>query len=211
MRISTLLAGAGALLVLQGLFTAGMLHVERMDGFCTVCHLHMVKQHDMHRPAADMGHLTSRHFEVGVGCADCHREPGALGRVVTLYTLGLSDAINFVAGGYEEPQKLTVHLKNAMCIECHGETLARTGDIDTYHGNKNHNDRQDIRCTSCHVHHRAGDPGFAYLSLPAFESGCASCHEGLFPHARPAQRLEPATGEFSQMRRRLRAKGVIID
>ena len=197
--------------VFQVSFTGALVHLERQDGFCIACHLHEQKDRDMHAPAREIGQLTALHFEKGVGCADCHREPGPLGRVMTLYTLGVRDAASYLFTDFREPERLTTHIKNGTCIECHAETLARDGNPDSYHGTRVHNDRQDIRCTTCHLHHRPGDPEFAFIELTAFEAGCASCHRGLFPDAIPAQRLAPATGELSEMRSRLQEKGVYIE
>lgn len=200
----------GGLLAFQGGFTAGMLHLEQRDGFCVSCHLHQRKHRRMHRPPARVGELAAAHFAGGVGCAACHREPGPLGRVVTLYTLGVRDTVRFLSGDYREPERLAQPLDNALCIECHADAVARSGNVDTYHGNAAHNDRQDIRCTACHLHHEPGDPGYHYLQTAAFERGCASCHRGLFPDREPAQELPPATGERSRMRERLRDRGVRV-
>jgi hypothetical protein len=205
LAVAILLAGAGFL----GAFTAGLLHLERQEGFCVACHLHQAKDGDMRAPPKAVGQLAALHFAKGTGCADCHREPGPFGRAITLYTLGVRDVMSFLLDDYAEPERLTHPLKNALCIECHADTLAGRNNMDTYHGNEHHNARQDIFCTTCHLHHIRGDPGYAYLELSAFESGCVSCHEGLYD-VRPAQRLKPATGALSQTRAILRERGIQV-
>lgn len=195
----------------QAAFTAGMLHLEGRRDFCIACHLHEAKHARMLAPPTQVGELSAVHYAAGIGCAACHREPGPLGRVITLYTLGASDAAAYLFTDFAEPTALSTPLRNALCLECHGQTLRRPANPDSYHGTPPHNDRQDIHCTTCHVHHERGDPTWAYLRLADFEAGCASCHRELFPDVTPAQRLAPATGELSLMRGRLREKGVRID
>jgi len=190
-----------------GIVTGTLLHVESRDGFCVGCHLHMAKNDAMHSAPREVGQLAALHFAKGIGCAECHRAPGRFGRVIALYTLGLRDSARYLFADYHEPRRLAYPLSNALCAECHAETLVRAGTLDTYHGNTRHNARQDIRCTTCHVHHARGDPGYAYLEMRAFEAGCVSCHHGLYDAA-PAQRLAPATGELSETRAALKRRGV---
>ena len=120
--------GLGAWAIRQAAFTGAMLHVERGEAFCVACHLHEVKRREMMRPAGQTGQLSSRHFEEGIGCADCHREPGPLGRVVTLYTLGVRDTVRYLFTDFREPERLTVDLEVLSGVAVFSEVFTFVGE-----------------------------------------------------------------------------------
>lgn len=168
--------------------------LESNNAFCTSCHLdastplHRDIARDFEHPTAST--LASRHAKAVVEgrddatfrCVDCHGGTGFIGRA-RVKLLAAKDAFWYVAGRFEEPQHMSVLLRDDDCSKCHAVHPAASGREDgaePFHALAVHNTNLGVVCVSCHEAHVVGGRAGAYfLRGERVRSECARCHPAL--------------------------------
>jgi len=165
-------------------FAVVLYHKERDDRFCIACHLHEEKfERFLALPTAtDLA--GAHHAGRGpVPCIGCHggADPGMQLRVWGLAAL---DTLRFLAGRYEEPERMRLPLRDAECQQCHDpivrvsleEEAIQEGRGDTYHAIAEHR-TVETACVACHTSHTRGEKRFQFLDRRIVLPLCRSCHE----------------------------------
>lgn len=167
--------------------------LERRNTFCVSCHLtpetplHEAKLAGLRARPPET--LAAAHGAAGVEasggerefrCIDCHGGTGALGRM-RVKALSARDAFWYVAGHFEEPERMRFPLWDSDCRPCHGdlgaEGRAAPGEEPAFHDLAVHNHELGVSCVTCHVaHERDGLEGFHFLHPSRVRAQCASCH-----------------------------------
>lgn len=119
------MGGGVGVLVLAGLFLAGLAVKERDDRFCVACHLHDEKLERL--TAAAAADLASFHHlrDGSVGCIACHGGADPVMRA-KVWTVAAFDTVRFLAGAYAEPTRMRLPLRDAECRGCHTPILKPT-------------------------------------------------------------------------------------
>ncbi|HZK48677.1 MAG TPA: cytochrome c3 family protein, partial [Thermoleophilia bacterium] len=148
--------------------------------FCSSCHMI-----EPYKASWD----TSTHAAVGVGCVDCHFEPGAVG-----YTKGklysFIKLTQFAAGSTEKKPEAGKLVLGAACIQCHD--YVRNPDDPRYptgiivegitFPHQFHVDEANLLCSDCHsgIVHGSALVGAEKPQAAADPSFCNTCHTGDF-------------------------------
>jgi predicted CXXCH cytochrome family protein len=166
-------------------------HLEQDDDFCNACHvsadlpLHAGIRRDYDaRPAAS---LAARHAAAGLAaredgafrCIDCHGGKSAVGRL-RVKALAARDALVYLSGRFEEPERMRWPLWDEDCLACHASfeaAGAEAGGSSRFHELPVHNVDLGVDCVECHsAHESGGDPGAFFLRAAPVRAQCARCH-----------------------------------
>jgi nitrate/TMAO reductase-like tetraheme cytochrome c subunit len=164
--------------------------------FCSSCH--MIEPYR----ASWVG---SSHETEGVGCVDCHFEPGAVGYIKGK-TYSFIKLTQFAAGTTEKEPEAGKLVLGAACIQCH--EYVRSPDDERYptdivvegitFPHAFHVDEANLQCADCHsgVVHGSELVGAEKAQAAADPEFCSSCHTGefapiLFGEIEPAGREHP--------------------
>ena len=183
-------------LVLLAVVTVFGFRETSKPSFCSSCHLI-----EPYKTSWD----SSTHAAVGVGCVDCHFEPGVVG-----YTKGkiysFIKLTQFAAGTTDKKPEAGKLVLSAACIQCH-ESVRNPNDPN-YPTNivvegitfphQFHVDEANLFCSDCHsgVVHGPKLVGEEKPQAAADPQFCNSCHTGdfapiLFMAIEPAGREHP--------------------
>lgn len=117
------------------------------------------------------------HRKKDVRCIDCHVGEGILGRSAVV-SLATWNALKHIAGIARQPAVIVLPIQNEACVKCHLAQVTKPGFANHMH-NKQF-DGQDpvpfLRCTDCHINHRAGDERTAFQFRDAIFPQCEHCH-----------------------------------
>ena len=183
-------------LVLLAVVTVFGFRETSKPSFCSSCHLI-----EPYKTSWD----SSTHAAAGVGCVDCHFEPGVVG-----YTKGkiysFIKLTQFAAGTTDKKPEAGKLVLSAACIQCH-ESVRNPNDPN-YPANivvegitfphQFHVDEANLFCSDCHsgVVHGSKLVGEEKPQAAADPQFCNSCHTGdfapiLFMPIEPAGREHP--------------------
>jgi hypothetical protein len=164
--------------------------LEQRNDFCLSCHLTPeVRLHDPigrdfeRRPPAS---LAARHAEIGAmereegfRCIECHGGTSWPGRL-RVKLVAAKDALVYVTGRFEEPQRMPWPLWDEDCQKCHTrfEHIEPQGwDSMPFHGGAGHDENLGVACVDCHrVHDTSVDPEAFFLRARHVRTQCARCH-----------------------------------
>ncbi|MHB9150384.1 MAG: cytochrome c3 family protein, partial [Thermoleophilia bacterium] len=183
-------------LVLLAVVTVFGFRETSTSSFCSSCH--MIEPYKVSWDS-------STHAAVGVGCVDCHFEPGAVG-----YTKGkiysFIKLTQFAAGTTEKKPEAGKLVLRAACIQCH-ENVRDPNDSryptdiiveGIAFPHQFHLDEANLLCSDCHsgIVHGSQLVGEEKPQAAADPEFCNSCHTGdfapiLFTAIEPAGREHP--------------------
>jgi len=165
--------------------------LERNNDFCNDCHiegdvpLHIDLRHEFDaRPPRSLAALhgevmpAHRPEDPVMRCFDCHSGVGFAGRA-RIKALAARDLVIWLAGRAEEPQELTVPLRDEDCRQCHALFGASGAEraAPPFHSLDVHNHELGVDCTTCHVvHDEDVDPSFHFLATRRVRTVCGRCH-----------------------------------
>lgn len=165
--------------------------LEANDDFCNACHLpggeplHIPIREDFDRQPASS--LAARHAAAEVRtrpdapdfrCIDCHGGVGLIGRA-RVKLLSIKDSALYLAGRYDEPDRMTWPLWDADCQQCHPGFRAkgRGFDGEAFHDRPGHNVDLGMPCVDCHSAHATdARADLWYLRPESVRTRCAECH-----------------------------------
>lgn len=160
--------------------------MESHDSFCIRCHLdprtplHRAKFRDFHQGIPVT--LAAFHRVRGertagdsrFACIDCHRGAGWRRRVQVKW-LAASDALLWLTGDFEEPERMAHPLVDRDCTQCHASI--RPDRADAFHAIPIHSVDFDYPCVACHQAHKAARPVLGFLEPETVLPVCRNCHE----------------------------------
>jgi nitrate/TMAO reductase-like tetraheme cytochrome c subunit len=179
------LLALGALLgVLALVGGVGFVSYKEQDNrFCISCHTQPETEYfdrnvraDATQSAEDLASF--HHRTKDIRCIDCHVGEGFVGRA-TVVSLAAWDAFKHYTGLARQPAVIVFPVQNEACIKCHEQDIQKPG-FDNHEHNKYFDPQLSppfIRCTNCHVSHRAGDERTAFQFRDAILPRCEYCHQ----------------------------------
>ncbi len=158
--------------------------LEARNEFCVSCHLdpetplheHLLESFK----AVPARSLAAAHHGDADGngsfkCIDCHGGSGPAGRV-RAKLLAARDVVLYFAGRFDEPDHLTVPLRDEDCSQCHATYEPERPD--DFHALEDHNIGLPFRCTECHRAHPVGaSASLRFLERETVLPVCRQCHE----------------------------------
>ncbi len=174
---------AGLLLAPAGWL--GSDRLERQNGFCVACHLpdgrvlHDPKRLDFHATPATSLVAAHARADPEFRCIQCHGGASARNKL-RVKTVAARDALRWLIGSFEEPERMRHPLWDEDCAQCHADWDPRRPD--DYHAIADHNVVDfAYRCVECHRAHRTegADPALGFLIPEQVTPICLACHEEL--------------------------------
>lgn len=159
------LAIAASLAILVFAVGSGGVALSTRPGFCLNCH---------EIEAAYSQWRTSTHY--GVGCTDCHTQPGPLGLAQITWN-GISHSVQHVTNNYEYPIS-HAPVEDNSCLRCHIKS-ERPESIPQASLRVMHTRHSQQSCANCHsrlVHIGPGQEVALGKPLPHAERDCTVCH-----------------------------------
>lgn len=155
----------GFLVVLSVILLAWFMRYSTTPQFCNSCHIM--------RPYY-ASWLASNHGKKGVGCIDCHYEPGFKGTIRAKF-IGFAQLTNYVTATYST--KPAAEISDESCLSCHEDEIV-DDNLEFRKGiafsHKHHlsglRRGKKLRCTSCHSQIVQG------RHITVSESTCFVCH-----------------------------------
>lgn len=154
---------------------------EQDNRFCASCHTQPESEYLARftradtQPADDLAAFHHRKQEVR--CIDCHSGEGFAGRSAVV-AFAAWNAFKHYAGSARQPAMIAIPIQNEACVKCHADAIRKPGFTNHVH-NKYFDPPESppfIRCTDCHVSHRAGDERTAFQFRDAIFPKCEYCH-----------------------------------
>ncbi|HZK48543.1 MAG TPA: NapC/NirT family cytochrome c, partial [Thermoleophilia bacterium] len=172
----------GILLIVIVVLVGSGLAYTSSPSFCSSCHTIA--------PFAEAW-VGSSHEQVGVGCIDCHFEPGAVGYIKGK-TYSVIKLAQWVIGETERKPEAARTIVAGACRHCHPDPQA------TFIPHAFHTEKANLECTECHsgVAHGSELVGVDRAQAAADPKFCNTCHTGdfapiLFTAIEPAGREHP--------------------
>lgn len=180
------LALAAAAVLISGITAiAYVSHREQDNRFCISCHLPDGER--LHgelfdryaaNPPVDLSALHKSKEDVK--CIDCHGGVGVVGRSRVIL-LSARDALKYVAGRFEEPERMATPLWDQDCVRCHADYNRGPWLEEFQAGGRDFHKHPDhrtlpITCVECHASHVAGDPRIGFLNNEIVLPLCQKCH-----------------------------------
>lgn len=187
-RLGALLGLALALMVAG---TGVGLTLEQNDSFCATCHTEPETTYVRQAQATPNGRpatLAAFHARSGMAagdpgatrCIDCHGGVGTVGRLRTLYELGVSDSLIFATGRHQQPATTTQPLADIQCAQCHADALAVPGFENHFHSKLTDPQAPRVACVDCHLAHSDRvEPREKYIRRAVIYPRCNDCHARL--------------------------------
>ena len=165
--------------------------LEKDNDFCNACHLpdgtplHLEIRERFDRIVpSNLAGVHGRGWvedrrDPAFRCIDCHAGSGAVERT-RVKILSARDAIRYLAGRFEEPDRVGFTLSIATCLRCHPtfrHSAAPGWTLLAYHGRPEHAPDRGPACVACHAVHEADGDAFAYfMNRSRVDARCRGCH-----------------------------------
>ena len=158
-------------------------YLEADNAFCVACHLsdgselHAGKSAEF-AAVEEPANLAAAHAaaEERFRCIDCHGGASFPNKLRVKAVAG-RDALFWVLGRFEEPERMKHPLWDEDCRQCHQRYQAERDD--DFHALADHNGIDFAHgCVECHRSHPTdGEAAFAFLAREQVLPICRNCHE----------------------------------
>ena len=161
-------------------------HLEQDNDFCNACHLD--SEVALHRdirldfdgtPVISLAGAHAVAVDGPLRCIECHGGVSFAGRV-RVKALAAQDAFLYLAGRFEEPDRMRWPLWDEDCAQCHAsfeESRPVPGEATRFHQLGVHNVDLGVDCVECHLAHEQVGSGVPFhLQVTHVRTQCARCH-----------------------------------
>ena len=170
-------------------FAAGLAitdHLEQDNSFCVACHLsedqplHQEKYETFFPIEGSVTTLAAAHHG-GSGttfkCVDCHNGATFTDKL-QIKAQAARDAVAYLLGDFEEPDRMRFSLGNRLCLACHFTEGEPVKTEKPFHAASHHRQMPQL-CTDCHKVHPRASAERRFLIREVVKPLCDECHQRL--------------------------------